>query len=125
MPLTEHPSDQPINIQSFSPGKLVINEQTYTNNVLITADFKISPWEVSSIESLSRATLEPLLQGNPELVIIGTGDTTVFLPPALMIVFYEKGIGVEVMTSAAAVRTYTILTSEDRHVSMGLLNAPK
>jgi uncharacterized protein len=113
MPLTEHPADQPLIIQAFSPGEIKINDQIYTESIMLTADFQILPWDGLNYEIL--------LQGKPELVLIGTGATQSFLSPALMAVFYERGTGVEVMTTAAAVRTYTVLTSEDRKVSAGLI----
>jgi uncharacterized protein len=121
MPLTEHPSDNPITIQSITPEQIVINKETYTQSVLLTADFQIIPWSVKKLDDLTRALLEPLLQGNPELVLIGSGLEMKFLNPALMAVFYERGIGVEVMTTAAAARTYTVLTSENRKVGAVLI----
>jgi uncharacterized protein len=113
MPLTEHPADQPLIIQAFKPGEIKINDKIYTENIMLTADFLVLPWDGSNYEVL--------LQGKPELVLIGTGETQSFLSPALMALFYTRGIGVEVMTTAAAVRTYTVLTSEDRKVSAGLI----
>jgi uncharacterized protein len=113
MPLTEHPSDHPLKIQAWSPGEIKINDQRYTENILLTVDFQVLPWD--------GIDYEVLLQGKPELVLLGTGEIQSFLPPALMALFYAQGIGVEVMTTAAAVRTYTVLTSEDRRVSAGLI----
>lgn len=112
MPLTEHPACQPINIQSITAQSITINDKSYSSSLIITADFHILPWDGEN--------LEPLLQGHPEVIIIGTGLTTRFLSPAQTAVFYERGIGVEVMTTPAAVRTYTVLTSEDRKVSVGV-----
>ena len=113
MPLTEHPADQPLIIQAFSPGEIKINDQIYTESIMLTTDFQVLPWDGTNYEVL--------LQGQPELVLIGTGATQRFLSPALMALFYTRGIGVEVMTTAAAVRTYTVLTSENRKVGAGLI----
>jgi uncharacterized protein len=104
MPLTEHSSDNLVQIQSITPESVTINTVAYTESLIITADDQILPWDES--------TLEP--------VLIGTGQHMTFLTPAQMAVFYQRGIGVEAMTTAAAVRTYTILTSEDRKVSVAL-----
>lgn len=121
MSLTEHPSDHKIRIQSVTADQIMINGEAYPHSVFITADDEVRSWNVESIDSLTRELLAPLLQGNPEVVLIGTGDQTRFLPPHLMAVFYERGIGVEVMTSAAAARTYAVLRSEDRKVGIGLM----
>lgn len=121
MSLTQHPANQPIVIQKIMTDGLLINETLYENSLILTADFQILTWEAKSVSELTLPLLRLLLQGEPELVIIGTGQETAFLSPALSTVFYERGIGVEVMTTNAAVRTYTILTSEDRKVTAGLI----
>jgi uncharacterized protein len=121
MPLTEHPSDQPLVIQSLGADHLIINHTRFEQSLILTADFQILPWGVQEVSQLTRALLEPLLQGKPEVVLIGTGKSLHFLPPALLAVFYERGVGVESMTTAAAVKTYTVLTSEDRKVAAGFL----
>lgn len=121
MPLTEHPADQPLVIQSLGPDHLIINHQRYDQSLILTADFQILPWAVHEVSQLTRTLLEPLLQGKPEVVLIGTGKSLHFLPPALLSLFYEHGVGVEAMTTSSAVKTYTVLTSEDRKVGLGLL----
>lgn len=112
MPLTENPADQPLVIQSYQEGQLKINGQLYTENLVLTPDYQILPWDGQDPNLL--------IQGNPELVLIGTGKDHVFLPAQQLIYFYSKGIGVEVMSTAAAVRTYTILSSEGRKIAAGL-----
>lgn len=113
MALTEQPSDHPIIIKSLSKGSIQINDQVYTHSLILTADLQILPWD--------GVDFTPLLEGSPEVVLIGTGDSTTFLLPERLMMFYDRGIGVEVMTTSAAVHTYTILTSEDRKVSAGLI----
>ena len=59
----------------------------------------------------------------PELVVLGTGSRLRFPPPALTAGLLAKGIGVEVMDTAAACRTYNVLMSEGRQVVAALLLA--
>jgi uncharacterized protein len=54
-------------------------------------------------------------------VIIGTGERQHFLPPLLMMEFHGQGIGAEVMSTAAACRTFNVLVSEGRNVVAALL----
>ncbi len=121
MDFTEHPHQHALAIREVSTGKIRINDEAYQHSVLLTADFKLLPWEVSCVDDLNAALLEPLLASKPEVVIIGTGAEQVFLDPALLQVFYQAGTGVEVMSTAAAARTYNILAAEERITAAGLI----
>jgi uncharacterized protein len=57
----------------------------------------------------------------PEIVLIGTGSKQIFLPPELMMFFYSRNTGFEVMTTDAACRTFNVLASEGRKVVAALL----
>ncbi|HJD45016.1 MAG TPA: Mth938-like domain-containing protein [Candidatus Paenalcaligenes intestinipullorum] len=63
----------------------------------------------------------PLPEQAPEVLLIGTGPQQHFLPPAELAELLKAGIGVEVMDTAAAARTYNILMSEGRKVVAILL----
>ena len=57
----------------------------------------------------------------PEIVLLGTGATNVFPPRELTFAFARKGIGLEVMDTAAAARTFNVLANEGREVASGAL----
>ena len=65
--------------------------------------------------------LEALLALEPEVVLLGTGARQVFLPPRQLAPFYRKAVGVELMTTDAACRTFNVLAAEERRVVAGLL----
>ena len=71
--------------------------------------------------ALDPALLEPILALRPELVLLGTGARQVFPPAAVLAAFLTRGIGVEVMTNAAAARTYSVLAGEGRRVVAGFV----
>jgi len=121
MVMTEHPPQHPLAVRSVDKNGIRVNDDTYTHSVILTADNKVLAWHVKSVEDLTPALLQMLLQGEPEVVLLGTGDTMTFIAPALMNVFYERGVGIEVMNTAAAGRTYNLLASEDRRVSVGMI----
>jgi uncharacterized protein len=56
-----------------------------------------------------------------EFFLLGVGKDLWLLPEALRQQFKEHRIGVEVMTTGAAVRTYNILRGEDRRAGAGLV----
>ena len=57
----------------------------------------------------------------PELILIGTGQRQHFLNPAITQEILRLGIGVEIMDTQAAARTYNILMAEGRKVVVALL----
>jgi uncharacterized protein len=62
-----------------------------------------------------------LLNLSPELVLLGTGTRQRFPHPRLTRALTEARIGIEVMNTAAACRTYNILMSEGRRVVAAFL----
>jgi uncharacterized protein len=55
---------------------------------------------------------------------LGTGERQVFPSAAVMAACLTRGIGIEVMTNAAAARTFNVLAGEGRRVVAGFLLAP-
>ena len=80
-----------------------------------------------SINSLfnSRPTrkknIDKIIQLNPELVLLGTGKKLSFPEIETYAALIELGIGVDVMDTGAACRTYNILSGEGRRVVAGLI----
>jgi uncharacterized protein len=57
----------------------------------------------------------------PEVIVLGTGPNQQFPSPGLIAEVLRMGIGMEVMDTRAACRTYNILASEYRRVVAALL----
>ena len=56
-----------------------------------------------------------------DVVFLGTGSEVAHAPAPLRAALEEAGIGVEVMTSPAAARTYNVLLSEGRRIALAML----
>lgn len=97
---------------------VVHGEQAYrlSSSFILGDDRIIEDWSVSTPNRLHANDLEPILALKPEVVLLGTGTRQVFPPGEVMAAFLQRGIGIEPMDNAAAARTHTILTGEDRHV---------
>ena len=108
-------------ISAYAPGAITINEQVIRTSVIVTPERLITDWLPERFEDLSAAHLVRLEELTPEIIVIGTGDTLHFPEPRYMAGFLTQGIGVEVMDTNAACRTYNILHSEDRNVVAALL----
>ncbi|MBI2225497.1 MAG: hypothetical protein HYU44_11240, partial [Betaproteobacteria bacterium] len=70
---------------------------------------------------LAASHFEFLLALKPEIVLLGTGAMLRFPSPALSRCLTEAHVGLEVMDTNAACRTYNILAAEGRNVAIAIL----
>ena len=102
----------------------LVNERIIRASFVISPDALLEDWPVTDARALEPAQLAPILAMRPELVLLGTGATQVFPPAAVLAAFLTRGLGVEVMTNAAAARTYSVLAGEGRRVVAGFVVTP-
>lgn len=107
-------------ISGYGPGFVAINRVRYESSVVV-APASVTEWPVASFDALLASDFEPALALQPEVLILGTGRAMRFPPSALARAFAEAGIGVEIMDSGAACRTYNILAAEGRKVVAAIL----
>ncbi len=108
-------------IRAYEPGILTINQETYQQSLLLTPDKLVPNWPVSSIDELQTAHIEQLLSISADIILLGTGERLQFPPQALLAPLYKKQLGMEIMDTAAACRTFTVLASEGRQVLAALI----
>lgn len=99
----------------------LVNERRLAASFIIAPEALVEDWPVRDASAIVAADLEPLLGLSPELVLLGTGANQVFPPAATLASCLRRGIGIEVMSNAAAARTYTVLAGEGRRVVAGFL----
>jgi uncharacterized protein len=121
MLLNEDHSDATYQIQAVSVDSITVNGQTYTSSLVISPEKLILQWPPTSIEILSDADLQVLLDLQPEIILLGTGPRSIIPSAKKLALLYEKQFHVECMSTAAACRTYTILIAEGRKVVAGLI----
>lgn len=69
-----------------------------------------------SVADLNLEVLAPVLAGEPDILLLGTGARIVFPSAALRAAVLSRRVGLEVMDNAAAARTFNVLVGENRHV---------
>jgi uncharacterized protein len=107
-------------ITSFGPGFVIINGQTHQSSLIVGHDRLLPDWPVAKLEDLASEHLSGLDQGC-DVVLLGTGARQRFPQPSVLRFLFEKRIGVEVMDTAAACRTFNILLAEGRAVVAALI----
>ena len=108
-------------VRSASEAGIHVANDLYPSAIILSAQEIIPDWPVRSVEEIEIGHLEKILELSPEIVLIGTGKQQVFLPPEEMMFFYERNVGIEVMTTSAACRTFNVLVSESRNVVAALI----
>lgn len=120
MTLELDPNRSLYQIRAYRPGEIWVNEQCYTHSLLISPKQLIHPWRPLTISELTYQDLQQAVALSPDLILLGTGESLVF--PDLMIYgdLVNQKIGIEIMSTAAAARTFAALTAESRNVVAAL-----
>ena len=108
-------------IRAFKPGMIQINEQILTHSLIVTNETLIENWAPQRISELTAASLSEIIKLNPDILLLGTGTHHELLPLEIYGELINHGIGVEIMDTAAACRTFNALSSEDRNVAAALI----
>jgi uncharacterized protein len=121
MDMTLDSSNSRYLIRSYEPGSLRVNEEIYTQSVIVTPEHLIHPWAPQNFHSLLVEHLAELMVSSPQIILIGTGAKWQKISPEWLMIFYQQQIGVEIMDTRAACRTFNVLAAEGRKVAAGLL----
>ena len=108
-------------IRAYQPGRITVNETSLTHSFIVASDQLVTDWPPQRFEDLTAEHLKMALALDPEILIIGTGDKQHFLSGELMGALNRGTMGVEMMDTAAACRTYNVLLSEGRKVVAAIL----
>jgi uncharacterized protein len=107
-------------IQRYDTGMLVIDQAVYRESLILLPDQVITDWAPSAVPDLTAEDFTRLAGLEPEIVLLGTGGRQQFPHPSLSQPLMARRIGLEVMDTAAACRTYNILMAEGRRVAAAL-----
>ena len=98
-----------------------VGAREYRAPIVLTADAIVEGVAPGGFDALTETDLAALLEHEPEVVLLGTGATHRFPHPRLTRALAEAGVGVEVMDTPAACRTFNVLAAEGRKVVAVLL----
>lgn len=102
MQLSGESSSAKYQIKKYTPGCITVNGQDCHTTILIMPEY----FAEFNCQNFLKACAQ-----KPDVMLLGTG-TKLNMPYALI----NNKLGIEVMTTAAACRTYTILSAEHRNV---------
>ncbi|WP_310451788.1 Mth938-like domain-containing protein [Sulfuritalea sp.] len=108
-------------ITAYDAEHIAVNGRRLTRSFLLTPQRLIEDWPPASFDSLTESDLQAVAELDCPIVLLGTGPRQRFPAPVLLRSLIERRMGVEVMDSHAACRTYNILMAEGRDVAAALI----
>lgn len=123
MPLAEDNTNNRYTITAYEANSITVSEKEYSKSIVLSPNH-LTPWDIQNIAHISEANCSLLLDTDPQVVIIGTGEQQLFPKPEIYAFFAQHQIGLEVMANHAACRTFNILAAEGREVVAGFILQP-
>lgn len=108
-------------IRSVGAAGIRVGQELFNRPFIISGQRIVPHWNVESVDDINEENLQAVFELEPEVILIGTGNKQVFLPPAIQVHFFRRNFGFEVMSTDAACRTFNVLAAEGRHVAAALL----
>lgn len=102
-------------IEGYGPGFFRVGTHLIRGACLVT------PWDTRPWDGLTDWATPLTLKDKIDVLILGTGAEIAHAPADFRNALEEAGIGVEVMNSPAAARTYNVLLGEGRRVAVCLI----
>jgi len=108
-------------VRGFAGGGFAVGERVY--RTLLLTPLAAAEWSPPPLAELGVAHLGPLLALDPppEFLLLGTGPRLAHPPRALREALESRGIGLEIMDSRAAARTWGLLRGEERWIAAALM----
>ena len=108
-------------LRGASEAGILVNQETLARSFLLTPHRIVTDWRPTSVADLTPEDMLAALALEPALVLLGTGLRQRFPSAAVMASLLTRGIGLEVMDSGAAARTFNVLATEGRKVVAAFL----
>ncbi len=121
MKLHPDPSSVLNTVTGYGDGYVEINARRFDSSIIVGPEWPAEPWPLASLDDLTPAHFDRLIEIGPDIVLFGTGRRQRFPSPRLTQPLLVRRIGIEIMDTPAACRTYNILMAEGRLVMAALL----
>ena len=119
--LTFEPPGDHLFVRSVGDQGIRVGDEWHAGALLLSAERLVEGWAPDCASRLSPEHFEAVLELRPSIVLLGTGSRQEIVMPERLAPLLRRGIGVEVMTTEAACRTFNVLAAEGREVVAALL----
>ena len=116
MELTLERLDDHLFVKRVDDTGITVVDRTLTRSFVLGMSDIVEDWPVTDVTQMRAEHASPILELEPEVVLLGTGRTQRFPPTEVLAAFLKRGVGLEAMDNAAAARTHSVLAGEGRRV---------
>jgi uncharacterized protein len=108
-------------VKGFADGGFSVEGRIY--RALFLTPERAAEWAAPALAELAIEDVEQVLSlpRPPEFLLLGTGARLTFPPRPFIRAVEARGLGVEVMDSRAAARTWGLLRAEERWIAAALM----
>jgi uncharacterized protein len=109
-------------IDAYGNGGFRFADMSHRGSILALPS-GVRAWDVTSPAGFNAEAFAAVFAegGEIEILLVGTGRDVAGFPATLRQRFREAGIGLDVMQTGAAARTYNVLVAENRKVGAALI----
>ena len=111
-------------VTAYGSGYVAVNGRILDKSFILTPGQLVEDWNLTNIGEVNEGQIDHFKALDCNIVLLGTGATQCFPDKKFLSAFLALGIGIEVMDSFAACRTYNILMAEGRTVALAVLMEP-
>lgn len=108
-------------ITAFDHDHVRVNQTRHEESLIVLRDRVETRWACRSATDLATEDFARLAALGADIVLLGTGRSLRFPHPRLTVPLMTARVGLEVMDTGAACRTFNILCAEGRNVAAALI----
>jgi len=108
-------------INSCTTNSITVNKKEYNKSIILYHTEIFTNWNLNDINKLSNKDLDLLNKHTPELIILGTGPTSIYPNRKTLAILYNSKIPFEIMNSSSACRSYNLLVNDNRNIAVGII----
>jgi uncharacterized protein len=106
-----------LTIRAYDSTHIMIGGQRYSEPLIITPDAVETERLPPRFSDLAVEHFVAIAEQGAEIILVGSGIRQLFLPQAITSALGARGVGLESMSTASAIRCYNVLAAEQRAVA--------
>lgn len=109
-------------VDAILDGGFRFAEMSHTGSIILLPS-GVFAWLQRGLDEMKVSSFDQVvaLKDKIDFLLVGTGETVIRLPEAVRWALKESNVRCDVMSTAAAARTYNIMLAENRRVAAALI----
>ena len=103
-----------LTIKEIDAKSIKIGDKQINHSIVLSPTKIIGKWSRNNVKKLTLDDFKNIITITPDIIILGTGKNLIFPPRELIFQMAKLDIGLEIMSTQAACRTFNLLISEYR-----------